>query len=258
MRGDIVMGSEVYWTCRNGTEGVHSPCTEYHILGGNHWSDDQILLISDRQLLHNTRKNARPSVWTCWKKAETCSSRNLWRAKSRPCGNAQRGIRMWRTVAGFTEAVSQCFNFTSQNNANCSTGPERQEPDISTLYGHCRVRLNTVGMLDYSTPDGHSTQTQQLPNRQSKMGYPFNHLIEIALGQILPHVWKDGTIKQGDLPAWIQLLKAAFQNTNWAATVESIICKTHRRYEGSFNSILGLKVSLLTLIGTLQLLRTLR
>jgi hypothetical protein len=38
----------------------------------------------------------------------------------------------------------------------------------------------------------------------------FNHLRGIALGQILPHVRENGTIGLEDLPAFIQLLEAAF------------------------------------------------
>jgi len=41
------------------------------------------------------------------------------------------------------------------------------------------------------------------------MWYAFNHLRGDVLGQILPHVREDGTIRLEDLPAYIQLLAAA-------------------------------------------------
>jgi hypothetical protein len=59
-----------------------------------------------------------------------------------------------------------------------------------------------------------------LPDEQSKMRYTFNCLRGLASGQILPHVREDGTIGLGDLPAFIQLLKAAFGDPDWVATAE--------------------------------------
>jgi hypothetical protein len=50
------------------------------------------------------------------------------------------------------------------------------------------------------------------PDEQSKMRYAFNPLRGITLGQILPHVQEDGTIGLENLPAFIQLLEAAFGN----------------------------------------------
>ena len=40
------------------------------------------------------------------------------------------------------------------------------------------------------------------------------------MGQILPHVWEDRTIGLEDLPAFIQLLQAAFGDPNQVATAE--------------------------------------
>ena len=53
-------------------------------------------------------------------------------------------------------------------------------------------------------------QPASYPDEQSKMRYAFNRLRGVALGQILPHVREDGTIGLEDLPAFIQLLEAAF------------------------------------------------
>jgi len=58
------------------------------------------------------------------------------------------------------------------------------------------------------------------PDKQSKMRKSFNGLRGIALGQILPHVQKDGTIGLEDLPAIIQLLEAAFGDPDQVATAE--------------------------------------
>jgi len=58
------------------------------------------------------------------------------------------------------------------------------------------------------------------PDEQSKMRYAFNCLRGIALGQILPHVWEDGTIGLEDLPALIQLLEAAFGDPDRVATAD--------------------------------------
>jgi len=58
------------------------------------------------------------------------------------------------------------------------------------------------------------------PDEQSKMRYAFNRLRGIALGQILPHVREDGTIGLEDLPAFIQLLEAAFGDPDRVGTAE--------------------------------------
>ena len=58
------------------------------------------------------------------------------------------------------------------------------------------------------------------PNEQTKMQYSFNRLRRVGLGHILPHVQEDGTIGLEDLPAFIQLLEAAFMDPNQAATAE--------------------------------------
>jgi hypothetical protein len=52
------------------------------------------------------------------------------------------------------------------------------------------------------------------------MRYAFNRLRGVALGQILPHVREDGTIGLEDLPAFIQLLEAAFGDPDRVATAE--------------------------------------
>jgi len=57
-------------------------------------------------------------------------------------------------------------------------------------------------------------------DEQSKMWYAFNRLRGVALGQILPHVQNDRMIGLDDLPAFIQLLEAAFGDPDRVATAE--------------------------------------
>jgi len=59
-----------------------------------------------------------------------------------------------------------------------------------------------------------------VPDEQSKMRFAFNRLRGLALGQILPHVREDRTIELEDLPAFIQLLEAAFGDPDRVATAE--------------------------------------
>jgi len=61
------------------------------------------------------------------------------------------------------------------------------------------------------------------PNEQSTMRYACNRLRGVALGQILPHVWEDGTIGLEDLSAFIQLLEAAFGDLDRVATAATEI-----------------------------------
>jgi len=58
------------------------------------------------------------------------------------------------------------------------------------------------------------------PDEQSKMRYAFNCLRGVALGQILPQVREDRTIRLEDLPALTQLLEAAFGDPDRVATAE--------------------------------------
>ena len=58
------------------------------------------------------------------------------------------------------------------------------------------------------------------PDEQSKMWYAFNRLKGVALGQILPHIRENGEIGLEDLPAFIQLLEAAFGDPDRVAPAE--------------------------------------
>ena len=58
------------------------------------------------------------------------------------------------------------------------------------------------------------------PDEQSNMLYAFNRLRGVPLAQMLPHVRQDRTIGLENLPAFIQLLEAAFGDTDQLATTE--------------------------------------
>jgi len=58
------------------------------------------------------------------------------------------------------------------------------------------------------------------PDEQLKMRYPFNRMRGVTLGQIMPHVQEDREIGPDDLPAFKQLLEAAFRDPDQVATTE--------------------------------------
>jgi hypothetical protein len=60
----------------------------------------------------------------------------------------------------------------------------------------------------------------RFPNKESKLRYAFNSVRGITVGQIFPHVREDRTIGLEDLPAFIQLLEAAFGKPNQVATAK--------------------------------------
>jgi hypothetical protein len=93
-------------------------------------------------------------------------------------------------------------------------------PDSPDLAGSDRTQLRgwiaQLRMVIQHKP-------ASFPDEQSKMRYAFNRLRGIALGQILPHVREDGTIGLEDLPAFIQLLEAAFGDPDPVATAKRIM-----------------------------------
>jgi hypothetical protein len=58
------------------------------------------------------------------------------------------------------------------------------------------------------------------PDEQSTIRYAVNLLSGVALGQILLHVWENGTIGLQDLPAFIYRLEAAVGNPDCVATAK--------------------------------------
>jgi len=57
-------------------------------------------------------------------------------------------------------------------------------------------------------------------DEQSKMRSAFNRLRGVAFSQIVPHFQEDGEIGLEDIPAFIQLLEAAFGDPDRVATAE--------------------------------------
>jgi hypothetical protein len=58
------------------------------------------------------------------------------------------------------------------------------------------------------------------PDEQSKMRYAFNRPRGVAFGQIMPHLQEDRTIGLENLPAFVQLLEAAFGDPDRVAMAE--------------------------------------
>jgi hypothetical protein len=58
------------------------------------------------------------------------------------------------------------------------------------------------------------------PNEQSKMRYALNRLSGLALKEILPHIRENGEVGLEGLPAFLQLLEAAFGHPDRVATAE--------------------------------------
>jgi len=90
-------------------------------------------------------------------------------------------------------------------------------PDSPDFSGSDRTQLRgwiaQLRMVIRHTPS-------RFPDEQAKMRYAFNRLSGIALKQILPHVRDNGEIGLEDLPAFIQLLEAAFGDPDRVATAE--------------------------------------
>jgi len=90
-------------------------------------------------------------------------------------------------------------------------------PDSPDFSGSDRTQLRGwIAQLRMVIPH----KPTSFPDEQSKMRYAFNRLRGVALGQILPPVREDGTIRLEDLPALIQLLEAAFGDPDRVATAE--------------------------------------
>jgi hypothetical protein len=90
-------------------------------------------------------------------------------------------------------------------------------PDSPDFSGSDRTQLRgwiaQLRMVIRHTPS-------RFPDEQAKMRYAFNRLSGLALKQILPHVRDNGDIGLADLPAFIQLLEAAFGDPDRVATAE--------------------------------------
>ena len=103
------------------------------------------------------------------------------------------------------------------------TPPQQHEdggqtfPDSPDFPGSDRVQLRgwiaQLRKVIQHTPSN-------FPHEQSKIRYAFIRLRGMTLGQILPHAREDGEIGLEDLPTFIQLLEAAFEDPDEVATAE--------------------------------------
>jgi hypothetical protein len=101
--------------------------------------------------------------------------------------------------------------------------PQQQEdrgqkfPDSPDFSGLDRTQLRgwiaQLRMVIRHTPS-------RFPDEQAKMRYAFNRLSGLALKQVLPHVRDNGDIGLEGLPAFVQLLEAAFGDPDRVATAE--------------------------------------
>jgi len=123
-------------------------------------------------------------------------------------------------VSGFRTQLANALTLAARAAPAAPQAPEdrgQKFPDSPDFSGSARTQLRgwiaQLRMVIRHKP-------ASFPDEQSNMWYAFNRLRGIALGQILPHVREDGTIGLGDLPAFIQLLEAAFGDPDRLATAE--------------------------------------
>jgi len=123
-------------------------------------------------------------------------------------------------VRGLTTQLANALMFAARAAPAAPQAPEdrgQKFPDSLDFSGSDRSQLRgwiaQLRMVIRHKPGS-------FPDEQSKMRYAFNRLRGVALGQILPHIQEDGTIGLEDLPAFIQLLEAAFGDPDRVATAE--------------------------------------
>jgi len=90
-------------------------------------------------------------------------------------------------------------------------------PDSPDFSGLDRTELRSL-IAQLRTVIRHKPSS--FPDEQSKMRYAFNRLSGVTLKQILPHVRENGDIRLEGLPALIQLLEAAFGDSDRVANTE--------------------------------------
>jgi len=102
----------------------------------------------------------------------TNSPRNQRGTSTRVGGDDPRRTTFWRGSPQFEDAVSERLDLSGQSGSGCSSGSGGQRPEISRLPGLFRVGSNSVERLDCSTPDGHTTQADQLSRRTVEDAVP--------------------------------------------------------------------------------------
>jgi len=129
-----------------------------------------------------------------------------------------------QTISGsspsFEDTVSECPILSGPRSTNSPRAVDdrwQKFPDSPDISGSDRTQFSGW-IAQLQMVKKHMPIT--FPDKQSKMQYTLNRLRGVALGQILPHIQEDGTIGLEDLPAFIQLLEAAFGDPNWVATAK--------------------------------------
>jgi len=137
----------------------------------------------------------------------------------------------WATMTRNTQHSAQEVRGLRMQSANASTLAARVAPAATQapkergdkfsnspdFSGSDRTRLrrrnSQLGGVIWDEP-------ASFPDEQPKMQCALNHLREVALGQIMPHVQESGEIWLEDLPAVVELLEAAFGDPDQVATAE--------------------------------------
>jgi hypothetical protein len=119
--------------------------------------------------------------------------------------------------------MTQLANVLSLAIGAAPPAPQQQEdrgqkfPDSPDFSGSHRTQLRgsiaQLPMVVRHTPS-------RFPDEQAKMRYAFNRLSALALKQILPHIRENGEVGLEDIPAFVQLLEAAFGDPDRVATAE--------------------------------------
>ena len=124
---------------------------------------------------------------------------------ARQSGEAVRGLRTqlahaFTFAARAAHATPQALEDSGQN---VPDSPDLSESDRAQLRGWIAQLWKVI-----------KHKPTRFPNKHSKMQYAFNCLRGVALGQMLPHLRDNGEIWPEDLPAFIQLLEAAFGDSD--------------------------------------------
>jgi hypothetical protein len=146
------------------------------------------------QTLRNQRDEAlrRPSV-PGTRKQPLLELDNMTR-DARQSGQEDRGLRtqLVNTLTLAAKAAPAAPQAPEDRGQEFADSPDSSGSDQTQLRGW-------IGQLRMVIPHNLAS----FPDEQSRMRYAYNRLRGVALGQILPHVREDATIRQGDLPAFM-------------------------------------------------------
>jgi len=201
-------------------EGMQSPGGDNQTTGGDRGSEDLTFPTTNLRPLWNGKRDWMSGEWPRWWLEEASHGTNLGRSTTRPCCNDTRYTRIWRGGKEFADAACQCPNCGSEGIASCSPRSEDRGQNFSDSLDcsgsdHTQFRGWIVQHWIVIRP-----KPSSFPNKQFKMLYTFNSPWGQGWGQILPHIRESRTIGLKDLPAFINLLKAAFGDPDQVTTRE--------------------------------------